>query len=279
MKAKDWQRILIPYQQAVDELLLKFNHLKDQRAQLRETSPIESVTGRVKSLSSILEKINKYHYRVDDVEEKIRDIAGIRIICQFVEDIYEVADMIYSRNNKDLTVYQVKNYLRGEDRSAFHSGEGKPKESGYQSYHIIVKYPVFSSVGYREIFVEIQIRTLAMNFWAVVEHSLNYKYKAKLPEVIKKRLTKTANTVQSLDTEMSTIRDEILSAQKLFRMKSSTVNDIVENIETLRRLQRPELADEYNSEFNRISVQEDLIQLILLKREIESEVGHIKEMK
>ena len=78
---------------------------------------------------------------------------------------------------------------------------------------------------------------------------------------------------------MSTIRDEILSAQKLFRMKSSTVNDIVENIETLRRLQRPELADEYNSEFNRISVQEDLIQLILLKREIESEVGHIKEMK
>ena len=279
MKAKDWQRILIPYQQAVDELLLKFNHLKDQRAQLGETSPIESVTGRVKSLSSILEKINKYHYRVDDVEEKIRDIAGIRIICQFVEDIYEVADMIYSRNNKDLTVYQVKNYLRGEDRSAFHSGEGKPKESGYQSYHIIVKYPVFSSVGYREIFVEIQIRTLAMNFWAVVEHSLNYKYKAKLPEVIKKRLTKTANTVQSLDTEMSTIRDEILSAQKLFRMKSSTVNDIVENIETLRRLQRPELADEYNSEFNRISVQEDLIQLILLKREIESGVGHIKEMK
>ncbi|MQM72953.1 MAG: GTP pyrophosphokinase family protein [Eubacteriaceae bacterium] len=279
MKAKDWQRILIPYQQAVDELLLKFNHLKDQRAQLGETSPIESVTGRVKSLSSILEKINKYHYRVDDVEEKIRDIAGIRIICQFVEDIYEVADMIYSRNNKDLTVYQVKNYLLGEDRSAFHSGEGKPKESGYQSYHIIVKYPVFSSVGYREIFVEIQIRTLAMNFWAVVEHSLNYKYKAKLPEVIKKRLTKTANTVQSLDTEMSTIRDEILSAQKLFRMKSSTVNDIVENIETLRRLQRPELADEYNSEFNRISVQEDLIQLILLKREIESEVGHIKEMK
>lgn len=279
MKAKDWQRILIPYQQAVDELLLKFNHLKDQRAQLGETSPIESVTGRVKSLSSILEKINKYHYRVDDVEEKIRDIAGIRIICQFVEDIYEVADMIYSRNNKDLTVYQVKNYLRGEDRSAFHSGEGKPKESGYQSYHIIVKYPVFSSVGYREIFVEIQIRTLAMNFWAVVEHSLNYKYKAKLPEVIKKRLTKTANTVQSLDTEMSTIRDEILSAQKLFRMKSSTVNDIVENIETLRRLQRPGLADEYNSEFNRISVQEDLIQLILLKREIESEVGHIKEMK
>ena len=279
MKAKDWQRILIPYQQAVDELLLKFNHLKDQRAQLGETSPIESVTGRVKSLSSILEKINKYHYRVDDVEEKIRDIAGIRIICQFVEDIYEVADMIYSRNNKDLTVYQVKNYLRGEDRSAFHSGEGKPKESGYQSYHIIVNYPVFSSVGYREIFVEIQIRTLAMNFWAVVEHSLNYKYKAKLPEVIKKRLTKTANTVQSLDTEMSTIRDEILSAQKLFRMKSSTVNDIVENIETLRRLQRPELADEYNSEFNRISVQEDLIQLILLKREIESGVGHIKEMK
>ena len=279
MKAIDWQRILIPYQQAVDELLLKFNQLKDQRAQLGETSPIESVTGRVKSLSSILEKINKYHYNVDDVEEKIRDIAGIRIICQFVEDIYEVADMIYSRNNKDLTVFQVKNYLQGEDRSAFHSGEGKPKESGYQSYHIIVKYPVFSSVGYREIFVEIQIRTLAMNFWAVVEHSLNYKYKAKLPEVIKKRLTRTANTIQSLDTEMSTIRDEILSAQKLFRMKSSTVNDIVENIETLRRLQRPELADEYNTEFNRISVQEDLIQLILLKREIESEVGQIKEMK
>ncbi len=276
MKTQNWQTLLIPYQQAVDELLLKINHLRQQSMQLGENSPIETVTGRVKSISSILEKINKYDYDLDEVEDKIRDIAGIRIICQFVEDIYEVSNMFFDRDGKDLKVIQIKNYLRGEDHSRFQSGQGHPKASGYQSYHMIIRYPVISSLGYREVFVEIQIRTLAMNFWSVIEHSLNYKYKGRLPGVIQERLTNTAGTVNRLDNEMAVIRDEILSAQKLFKMKSGTVNDILDHILNLRKLKQDALADAYEQEFQAISAKEDLIQLILLKKELESEVGRIK---
>ena len=234
------------------------------------------MTGRVKSISSILEKINKYDYDIGEVEDKIRDIAGIRIICQFIEDIYEVSNMFFDRDGKDLKVVQIKNYLRGEDHSFFQSGQGHPKESGYQSYHMIISYPVISSLGYREVFVEIQIRTLAMNFWSVIEHSLNYKYKGRVPRVIRERLTNTAGTVNRLDNEMAVIRDEILSAQKLFKMKSGTVNDILDNILNLRKLKQETLADAYEQEFQVISAKEDLIQLILLKKELESEVGRIK---
>lgn len=276
MKTQNWQTLLIPYQQAVDELLLKINHLRQQSMQLGENSPIETVTGRVKSISSILEKINKYDYDISEVEDKIRDIAGIRIICQFIEDIYEVSNMFFDRDGKDLKVVQIKNYLRGEDHSFFQSGQGHPKESGYQSYHMIISYPVISSLGYREVFVEIQIRTLAMNFWSVIEHSLNYKYKGRVPRVIRERLTNTAGTVNRLDNEMAVIRDEILSAQKLFKMKSGTVNDILDNILNLRKLKQETLADAYEQEFQVISAKEDLIQLILLKKELESEVGRIK---
>lgn len=276
MKTQNWQTLLIPYQQAVDELLLKINHLRQQSMQLGENSPIETVTGRVKSISSILEKINKYDYDIGEVEDKIRDIAGIRIICQFIEDIYEVSNMFFDRDGKDLKVVQIKNYLRGEDHSFFQSGQGHPKESGYQSYHMIISYPVISSLGYREVFVEIQIRTLAMNFWSVIEHSLNYKYKGHVPRVIRERLTNTAGTVNRLDNEMAVIRDEILSAQKLFKMKSGTVNDILDNILNLRKLKQETLADAYEQEFQVISAKEDLIQLILLKKELESEVGRIK---
>jgi putative GTP pyrophosphokinase len=276
MKTQNWQTLLIPYQQAVDELLLKINHLRQQTMQLGENSSIETVTGRVKSISSILEKINKYDYGLDEVEDKIRDIAGIRIICQFVEDIYEVSNMFFDRDGKDLKVIQIKNYLRGEDHSRFQSGQGHPKESGYQSYHIIIRYPVISSLGYQEVFVEIQIRTLAMNFWSVIEHSLNYKYKGRVPGAIRERLTNTAGTVNRLDNEMAVIRDEILSAQKLFKMKSGTVNDILDHILNLRKLKQETLADAYEQEFQAISAKEDLIQLILLKKELESEVGRIK---
>ena len=276
MGTQYWQEMLLPYQQAVDELLLKINSLKSQTIQMGENSPIESVTGRIKSISSILEKINKYGYNIDDLEEKIMDIAGIRIICQFVEDIYEVANMFYARDGKDLKVVKIKNYLEGEDKSLFKSGEGIPKASGYQSYHMIIKYPVFCFTGYREVYVEIQIRTLAMNFWAIIEHSLNYKYKGKLPGEIKTRLTNTADAICGLDDEMSVIRDEILSAQKIFKMKSGTVNDILENINNLYKLHQDKRAEAYEREFDRLSKEEDLIQLILLKKELQTEVGQIK---
>ncbi|WP_333519707.1 GTP pyrophosphokinase family protein [Eubacterium limosum] len=272
-----WQEFLIPYRQAVDELVLKFNSLKNQSMTLGENSPIESVRGRVKTVSSILEKINKYGFDVEDLETNIKDIAGIRIICQFVEDIYEVVDIIHERDGKDLRIVDVKNYMEGEDQSSLKSGCGIPKESGYQSYHLIIRYPVFCALGYREIYAEIQIRTLAMNFWSIIEHSLSYKYKEKLPEALKARLHNTADSVIGLDQEMSAIRDEIQQAQKLFKMKSSTVNSILDNIDNLYKLDQSDKAVAYERDFEDLSEQEDLIQLILLKKELESEISRIKE--
>ncbi|MEG0377264.1 MAG: GTP pyrophosphokinase family protein [Eubacterium sp.] len=272
-----WQEFLIPYSQAVDELVLKFNSLKNQSMTIGENSPIESVRGRVKSVASIMEKINKYGIDVEILESKIMDIAGVRIICQFVEDIYEVVDMICERNGKDLTIVEIKNYIDDEDKSSLKSGRGTPKLSGYQSYHLIIKYPVFTALGYKEIFVEIQIRTLAMNFWSIIEHSLSYKYKENLPGKIKERLIYTANSVVGLDEEMSAIRDEIQNAQKLFKMKSSTVNSILDNIDNLYKMNQVDKAVEYERSFDELSAQEDIIQLILLKKELELAVGDFKD--
>lgn len=276
MSTQYWQEFLIPYHQAVDELVVKFRNLKTQAMSLGENSPIETVQGRVKTVSSILEKVSKYGINVEDLENYILDIAGIRIICQFTDDIYEVADMIHERDGKDLKILEIKNYMSGEDKSTFKSGEGHPKESGYESYHIIVGYPVFCATGYKEIRVEIQIRTLAMNFWSVIEHSLNYKYKGNLPEGINERLQKTALAVRSMDAEMSAIRDEIQAAQKLFKMKSSTVNSILENIDNLYRLGNSQKAAEYEKSFSELSGEEDLIQLFLLKKELEGEIGRFE---
>ncbi|MDO4289228.1 MAG: GTP pyrophosphokinase family protein [Eubacterium sp.] len=276
MSTQYWHEFLTPYSQAVDELVLKFNNLKNQAMTLGENSPIESVRGRVKTISSILEKINKYGIEVDEMEERILDIAGIRIICQFVEDIYEVADMIHERDGRDLTVVKVKNYLAGEDRSTLQTGQGHPKASGYQSYHLIIKYPVFCALGYKEVFVEIQIRTLAMNFWSIIEHSLSYKYKEKLPDDLKSRLMSAADNVITLDREMSEIRGEIQSAQRLFKMKSSVVNTILDYIDDLYKLNQVDKAVEYEQFFAELSAQEDIVQLIFLKKELEAEISRIQ---
>mgnify|MGYP001205240940 FL=1 len=167
-------------------------------------SPIEFITGRVKPVQSILEKAERKQIPLNKIEE-IQDIAGVRVVCPFVEDIYMVVDMI--RERKDLKIVAEKDYIE------------KNKESGYRSYHIIVEYPVETIHGMKEVLAEIQIRTLAMNFWATNEHSLNYKYKGSIPEKIKARLKMAAEAAFMLDEEMSKIRDEVQEAQRLFYQK------------------------------------------------------------
>lgn len=277
MTTQYWREFLIPYQQAVDEIVLKFNNMKNQALSLGENSPIESVRGRVKTISSILEKMNKYDFQMEEVEKKMLDIAGVRIICQFADDIYEVVNIIEARSKLDMEIVQVKNYMEGPDKSVVQAGDGNPKSSGYQSYHLIIRYPVYCATGYKDVFVEIQIRTLAMNFWSVIEHSLNYKYKEKVPEEIQKRLQKAADAVIGLDLEMSEIRKESQSAQRLFKMKSSTVNDIIDNIDTLYKLSKSSKAAVYERIFDEMSNVEDIVQLILLKKELDAEISKIKE--
>ncbi|MTD30448.1 GTP pyrophosphokinase family protein [Planomicrobium sp. YIM 101495] len=200
-----WDRFLAPYKQAVDEMKIKFKGMRREFETVNTNSPIEFVTGRVKPLASIYDKTLEKGIVFEPSEElahELQDIAGIRMMCQFVGDIETVVGLL--RKRKDLRIVEEKDYISHE------------KQSGYRSYHVIVEYPVQTIGGQQWILAEIQIRTLAMNFWASIEHSLNYKYKGDFPTEIKERLQRAAEAAFQLDEEMSQIRDEIQEAQQYF---------------------------------------------------------------
>ena len=199
---KDWDLFLWPYQQAVSELKVKFRSLRPSFLNKGEHSPIEFVVGRVKTVDSIKEKMTRRVIAPEVIENDMQDIAGIRIMCQFVDDIYRVVDLIHER--QDMQVVEERDYIQNA------------KPSGYRSYHMVIEYSVFLPDGPKKIIAEIQIRTLAMNFWATVEHTLNYKYQGKYPEDISKRLKTTAEAAYKLDEEMSSIKDEVQEAQRIF---------------------------------------------------------------
>lgn len=249
MVIKQWDKILIPYEQAVEELKVKFKSIRNQQRKMSEYSPIEFVTGRVKTVSSILEKAKKYNLTEEQIEEKIEDIAGIRIMCQFTDDIYKVVELIQQRDGKDLEIIDIKDYVKNR------------KESGYSSYHIIIRYPIQTALGQKELLAEIQIRTLAMNFWATIEHSLNYKYKKNIPEKVRERLKKAAEAAHRLDQEMLEIRDEIVKAKKIFELKSNTISGIVNNIQLLNLIGRKQEAQEFQKKFNQVWEKENMTAL------------------
>ena len=255
MEIQLWREILEPYTLAIDELVVKFNHIIDSYRKSGNYSPIEQVNGRVKSISSILEKCQKKNIDFKNFEDEIEDIAGVRIICQFVEDIYKVVDIIKHRS--DMKVKAEKDYIN------------HIKESGYRSYHIIVSYHVESLHGPKELPVEIQIRTLAMNFWATIEHSLQYKYKKNMPENLRKRLHKAADAIIVLDEEMSSVREEIMDAQNSFNRKANLVADILNNIQNLYKVANKKEVIKIQDEFFRVYEQEDLAQLERFGRELD----------
>lgn len=203
---RDWKEFLAPYEQAVSELKVKLKGMRSQFEMVTNHSPIEFVTGRVKSVPSILDKAIKRNIELDKLEKEMQDIAGLRIMCQFVDDIKPVVELLRKRN--DYEIVEERDYVT------------QNKESGYRSYHVVVEYPVQTIQGEKKVLVEIQIRTLAMNFWATIEHSLNYKYKGQFPEDIRERLQRAAEAAFQLDEEMSSIRIEIQEAQKVFSRKT-----------------------------------------------------------
>ncbi|WP_367370923.1 GTP pyrophosphokinase family protein [Pediococcus parvulus] len=206
----NWEQFLLPYKQTVDELKIKLRGIRKQFQNDDQQSPIEFVTGRVKPVSSIKEKMVRRQVREDRLEQDMQDIAGVRVMCQFVEDIYQVVDLL--RKRTDMTIIEERDYINNE------------KPSGYRSYHIVVEYPVQLISGEKKILAEIQIRTLAMNFWATIEHSLNYKYQGEFPKKLSDRLQRASEAAFSLDEEMSEIREEIQEAQKLFSRERSDHN-------------------------------------------------------
>lgn len=201
---RNWEEFLAPYSQAIDELKVKLKGIRRHYKLQEKHSPIEFITGRVKSTASILDKMEKRE--IEDIE-KIPDIAGLRMMCQFVDDIRTVVELLRKRN--DFEIVDERDYVSTQ------------KESGYRSYHVTILYPIQTVHGEKKILVEIQIRTLAMNFWATIEHSLNYKYEGRYPEEIHERLQRAAEAAFRLDEEMSEIKHEIRDAQAFFSTKKT----------------------------------------------------------
>ena len=255
MEIQLWRSILCPYELAVRELIVKFEHIISEHRENDLYSPIEQVSGRVKSVSSILEKMQRKHIPMERMEEEVDDIAGIRIICQFEEDIETVASLIHNRS--DMTIKSEKNYLK------------HVKQSGYRSLHLIIYYTVETLNGPRKLQAEIQIRTMAMDFWATIEHSLQYKYKGDMPPHVAERLTNAADAIILLDQEMSSVRDEIMDAQNSSQMQSNLVKDILNNIENLYRVSSEREITKIQTEFLRVFHTKDLKQLERFHRQLD----------
>ena len=211
----DWEAFLDPYIQAVGELKIKLRGIRKQFRKQNKHSPIEFVTGRVKAVESIQEKMALRGIKLENLAQDMPDIAGLRVMVQFVDDIQEVLTLL--RERKDMTIVKEIDYI------------SNMKASGYRSYHVIIAYPVDTINGQEIVLAEIQIRTLAMNFWATIEHSLNYKYRGDFPKEIKKRLEITSKIALELDEEMRKIRDDIREAQLLFDPEHRKLSDGVGN--------------------------------------------------
>lgn len=194
MNEKDfkWEVFLQPYELAIQGFIIKFEAIKKQHILRGMKNPIEIVTGRVKTPESILEKSKRLGISFSEIPDKIYDIAGIRITCKYIQDVYEVANMLKTR--KDIEIKEVKDYIQ------------EPKPSGYKSLHIIAVYNVETIDGQIPINMEFQIRTHAMHLWASIEHSLKYKFLRNIPDNIKDRLLAASEAAASLDLEMSKIK-------------------------------------------------------------------------
>ena len=196
---EQWNSLMFLYSSALKEINVKIEILNNEFVHIHNYTPIEHVKSRLKSAESIVKKMKRHHYEVNvsNMTEKLSDIAGIRIICSFTSDIYQIADMI-SRQS-DVTVLYVKDYIRN------------PKPNGYKSYHMVVTIPVYLSDGPVETKVEIQIRTVAMDFWASLEHKIHYKFEGEGPAYLQQELKACADMVDMLDAKMYSLNESILA--------------------------------------------------------------------
>ena len=197
-----WRSVMFLYDSALKRVNTKIEILNNEFTNRYDYNPIEHIKSRLKTADSIVKKLKKdgYEVTIENMMEHLSDIAGIRIICSFTSDIYRIADMLRSQN--DIRVISVKDYMR------------HPKESGYKSYHMLVTVPVFLSDRIVDVKVEIQIRTVAMDFWASLEHKINYKFEGKAPEHIRRELVECAKMVSQLDARMLALNEEIQSLEK-----------------------------------------------------------------
>ncbi len=196
---RDLRRFLMVYEFAVAEVTTKIEILRSEYTHLHDHNPIEHVTTRLKDPQAIIAKARRQGCGLgyDEVRDQIRDIAGVRVICSFVSDVYTIFDAFCDQD--DIEVIEVEDYIRS------------PKPNGYQSLHAIVQVPVFLSGGAEMVCVEMQFRTIAMDFWATLEHKIYYKYDRRVPDELLNELKDAADIAAELDQRMEQLQREILA--------------------------------------------------------------------
>ena len=191
--AKQFQEVMMMYTCAIREVKTKFEVLNDELSVRNKRNPIEMIKSRVKKPMSIVEKLSKRGQPItlESMISNLDDVAGVRVICSFLDDIYEVSDMIAKQD--DIKIISIKDYIKN------------PKENGYRSYHMIIEVPVFFSDRKQPMKVEVQIRTIAMDFWASLEHQLRYKAAGEIPQFIAQELKECAANITNSDMKMQKI--------------------------------------------------------------------------
>ena len=197
-----WNSVILTYNAALKQMETKIEILNDEFMHVHQYNPIEYVKTRIKTPESIVKKLKRYGYEtsIQNMVKYCNDIAGVRVVCSFTSDIYRLADIIGRQN--DITVISVKDYMK------------KPKASGYKSYHRIVSLPVFLSDRQVDVKVEIQIRTIAMDFWASLEHKIYYKFEGNAPDYISRDLRECSEIVSNLDARMLHLNEAIMAVKE-----------------------------------------------------------------
>ena len=211
-----WKSVMFLYDSALKEINTKIEILNNEFVHIYNYNPIEHIKSRLKTPDSIVKKLKRYGFEVtiDNMVEKLSDIAGIRIICSFTSDIYQIAEMITKQS--DVTVLYVKDYIKN------------PKPNGYKSYHMVVTIPIYLTDGPVDTKVEIQIRTIAMDFWASLEHKIYYKFEGNAPAYLQQELKACADVVNMLDVKMFSLNQAILELAEAQREQDQEMPDVEE---------------------------------------------------
>ncbi len=194
-----WEEVILIYNSALKQIETKLEILNSEFQHVHRYNPIEHIKSRIKTSESIVKKLKRHGYEstIQNMVQYVNDIAGIRVICSFTSDIYRIAEMI--SNQTDIRVISVKDYIVN------------PKASGYKSYHMLVTVPVYLSDRIIDTKVEIQIRTVAMDFWASLEHKIHYKFEGNAPDYIRDELIECAKMVSELDARMLFLNEEVIN--------------------------------------------------------------------
>jgi len=211
----NWKEVTLIYNSALKQISTKLEILNDEFGHVHRYNPIEHIKSRIKTSESIVKKLRKHGHEstIQNMVRYVNDIAGIRVICSFTSDIYQIADMI--SRQRDVTVLYVKDYIKN------------PKPNGYKSYHMVITIPVYLSDGPVETKVEVQIRTVAMDFWASLEHKIYYKFEGEGPAYLQQELKACADMVDMLDAKMYSLNQDILEWNSQRKPAGIDINEAI----------------------------------------------------